>query len=78
MLSSLGLDHTSMSVGDVVQIGSTFHMVDGSGFERIASAMAQVNEYAEYGLEDACWEDYEAYGFKDLDGKRVPNCVPKK
>ena len=28
------------------------------------------------GLEDACWEGYEAIGTKMLDGREVPNCVP--
>ena len=32
----------------------------------------------EEGLEDACWEGYEAIGTKILDGKEVPNCVPIK
>jgi hypothetical protein len=32
----------------------------------------------EMGLEDACWPGYEAIGTKELDGKIVPNCVPKK
>lgn len=31
--------------------------------------------YAE-GLEDACWDGYEAIGTKVLDGRIVPNCVP--
>lgn len=30
------------------------------------------------GLDDACWEGYEAIGMKELDGKEVPNCVPKQ
>ena len=30
------------------------------------------------GLKDACWAGYEAIGMKDKDGKKVPNCVPKK
>jgi hypothetical protein len=30
------------------------------------------------GLEDACWEGYEAIGTKDLNGREVPNCVPVK
>jgi hypothetical protein len=30
------------------------------------------------GLEDACWEGYEAVGMKEQDGKQVPNCVPVK
>ena len=28
-------------------------------------------------LSDACWEGYEAFGMKEKDGKKVPNCVPK-
>ena len=28
------------------------------------------------GLEDACWEGYEAIGFKIKNGKKVPRCVP--
>lgn len=28
------------------------------------------------GLEDACWDGYEAIGTKDMDGREVPNCVP--
>lgn len=30
------------------------------------------------GLEDACWEGYEAVGMKEKDGRQVPNCVPTK
>lgn len=30
------------------------------------------------GLEDACWEGYEAVGMKEQGGKQVPNCVPTK
>ena len=30
------------------------------------------------GLEDACWEGWEAIGTKMLDGREVPNCVPIK
>jgi len=30
------------------------------------------------GLEDSCWEGYEAIGTKMLDGREVPNCVPIK
>jgi hypothetical protein len=30
------------------------------------------------GLEDACWEGWEAIGTKELDGRQVPNCVPIK
>ena len=30
------------------------------------------------GLEDACWDGYEAIGTKDMDGREVPNCVPIK
>lgn len=30
------------------------------------------------GLKGACWKGYKAIGFKTKNGKRVPNCVPKK
>lgn len=29
-------------------------------------------------LKDACWNGYKAIGMKSKEGKRVPNCVPKK
>ena len=32
----------------------------------------------EESLENACWSTHVAYGFKEKDGRRVPNCVPKK
>ena len=51
---------------------------------KIASKLSQIKKYeglnlkAVYaeGLEDACWEGYEAIGTKMLDGREVPNCVP--
>jgi hypothetical protein len=33
-----------------------------------------INLLAEAG--DPCWEGYEQYGTKMLDGREVPNCVP--
>jgi len=41
--------------------------------QRIADKLSGINLLA--GLEDACWEGYEAIGLKD-DGS--PNCVPIK
>lgn len=35
-------------------------------------------EFHELDLDEACWEGYEAIGFKYKDGKKVPNCVPKE
>jgi hypothetical protein len=35
-----------------------------------------INLLAEDG--DPCWDGYEQYGTKDLDGREVPNCVPIK
>jgi hypothetical protein len=29
-------------------------------------------------LKDACWKGYTAVGFKNKDGRRVPNCVPNE
>ena len=33
-----------------------------------------INLMAEEG--DPCWDGYEQYGTKDLDGREVPNCIP--
>lgn len=27
---------------------------------------------------DPCWKNYEQVGMKTKEGKKVPNCVPKK
>ena len=51
---------------------------------KIASKLSQIKKYeglnlrAVYaeGLEDACWEGYEAIGTKIVDNREVPNCVP--
>lgn len=45
-------------------------------FLRLAKVSSISTEEA--GLEDACWEGYEAFGMKEKDGRRVPNCVPVK
>jgi hypothetical protein len=29
-------------------------------------------------LEAPCWDGYEQYGTKELDGREVPNCIPIK
>lgn len=52
--------------------------------QKIASKFREIqykgiNLFAEgEGLEDACWDGYEAIGMKDIGGKLVPNCVPIK
>jgi len=30
------------------------------------------------GEEGPCWDGYEQYGTKELDGRTVPNCIPIK
>ncbi len=35
-------------------------------------------ETEEAEIEGACWKGYEAFGFKEKDGKKVPNCIPVK
>lgn len=42
--------------------------LDGMGFA----------EDAKEGLKSACWKGYEAIGMKTKNGRKVPNCVPKK
>ena len=29
-------------------------------------------------MKNPCWKGYEAYGMKTKNGRKVPNCVPKK
>lgn len=36
-----------------------------------------MNEKSDEDLSDSCWNGYTAYGKKDKDGKKVPNCVPE-
>jgi hypothetical protein len=36
-----------------------------------------INLFAEEGA-NPCWDGYEQYGTKDMDGREVPNCVPIK
>jgi hypothetical protein len=54
-----------------------------SGVNLIASKLREIQykgiKLAEGdGLEDSCWDGYEAIGTKILDGRSVPNCVPIK
>ena len=54
-----------------------------SGVNLIASKLREIQykgiKLAEGdGLEDSCWDGYEAIGTKVLDGRIVPNCVPIK
>ena len=54
-----------------------------SGVSLIASKLREIQyrgiKLAEGdGLEDSCWDGYEAIGTKILDGRTVPNCVPIK
>lgn len=42
MIQRLGLHHTSMSVGDVIQIGSDYFFVDRIGFEKMAARIEEV------------------------------------
>ena len=44
--------------------------------QRIADKLSGVHLLE--GLEDSCWDGYEAIGTKELNGKTVPNCVPIK
>lgn len=33
-------------------------------------------QFAEGEMDNPCWEGYEPYGTKVVDGREVPNCVP--
>ena len=53
---------------------------------KVASKLSQIRKYEGLnlksfygeGLEDSCWDGYEAIGTKVVDGRSVPNCVPIK
>jgi hypothetical protein len=37
-----------------------------------------INKLKKIDLKEPCWDGYEQIGWKDKDGKKVPNCVPIK
>jgi hypothetical protein len=48
---------------------------------KVMSRVAYDTKYKGINLKDAndpCWEGYEQYGTKDMDGREVPNCIPIK
>ena len=49
------------------------------GERLVASKINQLNKYKGINLKeegDPCWENYEQYGTKIVDGREVPNCIP--
>jgi hypothetical protein len=64
------------------RVGETGRLADGSPAS--ATQVARDREprvgrsFADDVMENPCWEGYEPYGTKILDGKEVPNCVPEK
>jgi hypothetical protein len=40
--------------------------------------LGQILPDGDYEFEEPCWEGYEQYGTKDMDGREVPNCIPIK
>lgn len=40
--------------------------------------LGQILPNGEYEFEGPCWDGYEQYGTKDMDGREVPNCIPIK
>ena len=59
---------------------STYRKEVGMSSERlVASKLNQLNKYKGINLKeegDPCWENYEQYGTKIVDGIEVPNCIP--
>jgi hypothetical protein len=59
---------------------NTYRKEVGMKGERlVASKINQLNKYKGINLKeegDPCWEGYEQYGTKILDGREVPNCIP--
>jgi len=36
-----------------------------------------LNEVGEVDLKEPCWDGYEQYGTKIVNGREVPNCIPQ-
>jgi hypothetical protein len=52
-----------------------------SGERLVGSKINQMSKYRGINLKeegDPCWENYEQYGMKVVDGREVPNCIPIK
>ncbi len=52
-----------------------------SGVRLVGSKINQMSKYRGINLKeegDPCWENYEQYGTKIVDGREVPNCIPIK
>ncbi len=45
--------------------------------DRIIGQMDKADSAKKAALEGVCWEGFEAFGLKEKDGKKVPNCIPK-
>jgi len=46
---------------------------------KVMAAVTYNTKFRGINLKDAndpCWEGYEQYGTKDMDGREVPNCIP--
>ena len=58
---------------------NTYRKEVGMKGERlVASKINQLNKYKGINLKeegDPCWENYEQYGTKIVDGREVPNCI---
>jgi len=46
--------------------------------DKLIRQMDEADRAKKGSLADVCWEGYEAFGFKEKGGKKVPNCIPKK
>jgi hypothetical protein len=46
--------------------------------EEIEAAADKAMNKEKKGKKKPCWKDYEMVGTKEKEGKKVPNCVPKK
>jgi hypothetical protein len=61
---------------------NTYRKAEGMRGDRLVmSKLNQLNKYKGINLKeggDPCWEGYEQYGTKDVDGREVPNCIPVK
>jgi hypothetical protein len=62
---------------DTIEAANTGTRANGQPIDQWKPGVPRQGKFAEgEGLENACWDGYEPYGTKLLDGREVPNCVP--
>jgi hypothetical protein len=57
LIQNKRLSHTSMSMGDIVKIGDTMHMVDMVGFKKISESVSEDSDWRWMGEQEWAWNE---------------------